>query len=97
MRLVLDRGGPQQERHKSALGSLTDCGTEVGVVPSYAGAIESEILPLQVSFLSDTTRRVSAVTRQSWYMIDWLAEAFNREKFPWLRDEFIHPSETKAV
>jgi hypothetical protein len=27
----------------------------------------------------------------------WLVEAFNPAKFPWFRDEFVHPSEFKAV
>ncbi len=31
------------------------------------------------------------------HMIDWLVEAFNPAKFPWFKDEFIHPSEFKAV
>ena len=26
-------------------------------------------------------------------MIDWIVEAFNPSKFPWFRDEFIHPTE----
>jgi hypothetical protein len=24
-------------------------------------------------------------------LIDWVAEAFSPKKFPWFRDEFIHP------
>jgi hypothetical protein len=30
-------------------------------------------------------------------MIDWLVEAFNPAKFPWFKDEFVHPCEFKAV
>jgi hypothetical protein len=30
-------------------------------------------------------------------MIDWLVKAFNPSKFPWFKDEFIHPSEFKVV
>ena len=30
-------------------------------------------------------------------MIDWLVEAFNPVRFPWFKDEFIHPDELKAV
>ena len=26
-------------------------------------------------------------------MIDWLIDAFDPKKFPWFRDEFIHPNE----
>jgi hypothetical protein len=31
------------------------------------------------------------------HMIEWLVEAFNPAKFPWLKDEFVHPREFKAV
>jgi hypothetical protein len=27
------------------------------------------------------------------HMIDWLVEAFNPAKYPWFKDEFIHPRE----
>jgi transcriptional regulator with XRE-family HTH domain len=30
-------------------------------------------------------------------MIDWPAEAFNPTKFPWFKDEFIHPRRFKPV
>jgi hypothetical protein len=30
-------------------------------------------------------------------MIDWLVEAFNPTKFPWFKDEFVHPREFKPV
>jgi hypothetical protein len=30
-------------------------------------------------------------------MIDWLVEAFNPVRFPWFKDEFVHPSEFDAV
>ena len=26
-------------------------------------------------------------------MIDWLIDAFDPKKYPWFRDEFIHPNE----
>jgi hypothetical protein len=31
------------------------------------------------------------------HMIDRLVEAFNPAKFPWFKDEFVHPREFKAV
>jgi hypothetical protein len=30
-------------------------------------------------------------------MIDWLVEVFNSTKYPWFKDEFVHPSELEAV
>jgi hypothetical protein len=31
------------------------------------------------------------------HMIDWLIAAFNPAKFPWFKDEFVHPGQFKAV
>ena len=31
------------------------------------------------------------------HMIDWLIDAFNPARFPWFRDEFVHPREFKEV
>lgn len=28
-------------------------------------------------------------------MIDWLIEAFNPARFPWFKEEFVHPHEFK--
>jgi hypothetical protein len=55
MRLVLDRGVPQQERHNAALGGLTERDAEVSMVPSYAGAFWRKIIPLQAGCLGDKT------------------------------------------
>jgi hypothetical protein len=30
-------------------------------------------------------------------MIDWLVASLTLQKFPWFKDEFIHPSEFKSV
>jgi hypothetical protein len=30
-------------------------------------------------------------------MIDWIIAAFNPTRFPWFKDEFIHPNDLKAV
>jgi hypothetical protein len=30
-------------------------------------------------------------------LIDWAIQAFSPQKYPWFRDEFIHPSELKNV
>lgn len=77
-------------------------GAGIGVFPSYACALGGKIIPLEVElrrpfdiWLSyhPGSGQIPRVRR----MIDWLVEAFNPAKFPWFKDEFIHPSEFKPV
>jgi DNA-binding transcriptional LysR family regulator len=77
-------------------------GAGIGVFPTYAYVLGGKIIPLQIElrrpfdiWLSyhPGSGRIPRVRR----MIDWLVEAFNPAKFPWFKDEFIHPSELKAV
>jgi len=77
-------------------------GAGVGVFPTYACALGGNIVPLEVElnrpfdiWLSyhPGSGRIPRVRR----MIDWLVEAFNPAKFPWFKDEFIHPNELKKV
>ncbi|WP_024519989.1 LysR family transcriptional regulator [Bradyrhizobium sp. Tv2a-2] len=77
-------------------------GAGIGVFPTYALALGGNIIPLDIElpwsfdiWLSyhATSGRIPRVRR----MLDWLIEAFNPAKYPWFRDEFIHPRELKAV
>jgi DNA-binding transcriptional LysR family regulator len=77
-------------------------GAGIGVFPTYAYALGGEIIPLEIElrrpfdiWLSyhPGNGRIPRVR----HMIDWLVEAFNPAKFPWFKDEFVHPSEFKAV
>lgn len=77
-------------------------GAGIGVFPSYASELGGKIVPLEVElrrpfdiWLSyhPGSGRIPRVR----HMIDWLVEAFNPVKFPWFKDEFVHPSEFKAV
>src|SRR5215475_9687592 len=76
-------------------------GAGVGVFPTYAYALGG-IVPLDIEFrrpfdiwlsYHPGSGRIPRVRRT----IDWLVEAFNPAKFPWFKDEFVHPSEFKAV
>jgi DNA-binding transcriptional LysR family regulator len=77
-------------------------GAGIGVFPTYASAFCGKIIPLEVEVRQPADIWLSYhvgsgdIPRVR-HMIDWLVEAFNPEKFPWFRDEFIHPSEFKAV
>ncbi len=77
-------------------------GAGIGVFPTYACALGGKMIPLEIElrrpfdiWLSyhPGSSRIPRVR----HMIDWLVEAFNPAKFPWFKDEFIHPSELKAV
>jgi DNA-binding transcriptional LysR family regulator len=77
-------------------------GAGIGVFPTYAGALGGKIIPLEVELRQSldiwlsyhpSSGRIPRVR----HMIDWLIEAFNPAKFPWFKDEFVHPNEFKAV
>lgn len=77
-------------------------GAGIGVLPTYACPLGGKIIPLEIElrrpfdiWLSyhPGSSRIPRVR----HMIDWLLEAFNAAKFPWFKDEFVHPSEFKAV
>jgi DNA-binding transcriptional LysR family regulator len=77
-------------------------GAGIGVFPTYACALDGKIIPLEVELRQPYdiwlsyhpgSSRIPRVR----YMIDWLIEAFNPARFPWFKDEFIHPREFKPV
>ncbi|MGJ4943752.1 LysR family transcriptional regulator [Bradyrhizobium sp. HKCCYLS1011] len=77
-------------------------GAGIGVFPTYACALGGKIIPLEVDLrwsydiwltYHATSGRIPRVR----HMIDWLVEAFNPGKYPWFKDEFIHPQQLKTV
>jgi DNA-binding transcriptional LysR family regulator len=77
-------------------------GAGIGVFPTYACALGGKIIPLEVELRQPLdiwlsfhpgSGRIPRVR----CMIDWLVECFNPIRFPWFKDEFIHPNEFKAV
>ncbi|MDE2378222.1 LysR family transcriptional regulator [Bradyrhizobium sp.] len=77
-------------------------GAGIGVFPSYACALGGKLIPLEVElnrpldiWLSyhPGSGRIPRVR----HMIDWLLDAFNPARFPWFKDEFVHPREFKDV
>ena len=77
-------------------------GAGIGVFPSYACALGGKLMPLEVElnrpldiWLSyhPGSGRIPRVR----HMIDWLIEAFNPVRFPWFKEEFVHPREFKEV
>jgi len=71
-------------------------GGGIGVLPTYVQWIGAPLVPLDLDIheyadiwltYHPDTRRIPRVSR----LIDWVIQAFSPEKFPWFRDEFIHP------
>ena len=73
-------------------------GAGIGTLPTYAHAIGARIIPVDagpkfqfdiwLTYHPDAVR-IQRVRR----MIDWLVDAFDPKRFPWFRDEFIHPND----
>jgi DNA-binding transcriptional LysR family regulator len=71
-------------------------GAGIGWLPTYVHAIAARIVPVEavinfpfdiwLTYHADAVR-IPRVRR----MIDWLIDAFDPKRFPWFRDEFIHP------
>jgi DNA-binding transcriptional LysR family regulator len=77
-------------------------GAGIGVFPTYAVALGGKIVPLEVEFhlpvdIWLSYHPGSGQIPRVRYMIDWLVEVFNSSKYPWFKDEFVHPRELKAV
>jgi DNA-binding transcriptional LysR family regulator len=73
-------------------------GAGIGVFPSYAIALGGKLIPLEVELNRPLdiwlsyhagSGRIPRVR----HMIDWLIEAFNPARFPWFKEEFVHPHE----
>jgi DNA-binding transcriptional LysR family regulator len=74
----------------------------IGMLPTYAPAIGARVIPVDVddvrishdiwlAYHPDASRMVR-VRR----LIDWLIEVFSPKRYPWFRDEFIHPRDLPA-
>jgi DNA-binding transcriptional LysR family regulator len=73
-------------------------GAGIGMLPTYVHAIAGHIVPIDLglNFHFDIwltyhpdVAHIPRVRR----MIDWLIESFDPKRFPWFRDEFIHPKD----
>lgn len=73
-------------------------GGGIGLLPTYAQVVDPHIVPLDLGIhetvdiwltFHPDARRIARVSR----LIDWVTQAFSPQKYPWFRDEFIHPSQ----
>jgi DNA-binding transcriptional LysR family regulator len=71
-------------------------GVGIGWAPTYIHAMQPRIVPVDIDrvFSFDlwlTYHPDAARIPKVRLLIDWVIESFNPKKFPWFRDEFIHP------
>jgi len=74
-------------------------GAGIGILPTYAQALGANLVPLDFGVTEPLdiwptyhpdARRIARVRAT----IDWVVQSFDPRKFPWFRDEFIHPDES---
>jgi DNA-binding transcriptional LysR family regulator len=71
-------------------------GGGIGVLPTYAQWIGASLVPLDLNVHEEVDiwltyhpdgKNIPRVAR----LIEWVIQSFSPERFPWFRDEFIHP------
>ncbi len=73
-------------------------GAGIGGLPTFASALGSNLVPIDIgihhrmdiwmTYHPDAKRTPRIAT-----MIEWMMASFDQTKYPWFRDEFIHPDE----
>jgi DNA-binding transcriptional LysR family regulator len=77
-------------------------GAGIGILPTYIQALGSSLVPLDIgaihkheiwlTYRSDA-KRIARIRET----IDWIVQSFEPGRFPWFRDEFVHPSRFPEV
>jgi len=73
-------------------------GAGIGVLPTYVHAIAARIVPIDIGIKFNfdiwlTYHPDMARIPRARRLIDWLVDSFDPKRFPWFRDEFIHPND----
>ena len=80
----------------SAVFYAVEKGAGIGALPSYAKALGATLVPVNIDVWHplDIWLTYGPNARQSKrvaHVIDWIRAIFDPVRFPWFRDEFIHP------
>jgi DNA-binding transcriptional LysR family regulator len=77
-------------------------GGGIGLLPTYAQAIGADLIPLNLDIRESldvwlTYHPDAQHIPRVRHLIDWVIQAFSPQKFPWFRDEFIHPNQFATI
>jgi hypothetical protein len=72
-------------------------GAGIGMLATYGPVLGAQLIPLDIEGANQSldiwiayhpdVKRIARVKRT----IDWIVQSFDPQRFPWFRDEFIHP------
>lgn len=77
-------------------------GIGIGGLPSYALALGADVIPVDIGLKHHTdiwltyhpdARSVKRIA----LFLDWVRSVFDAKRYPWFRDEFIHPNDLEAA
>lgn len=86
----------------SAVFYAVEKGAGIGALPSYASALGADLIPVDIKVhqpmdiwltYAPNARHAKPVD----HVIDWIRSIFDPGRYPWFRDDFIHPNELKDM
>jgi DNA-binding transcriptional LysR family regulator len=82
----------------SAVFYAVEKGAGIGALPSYARALGADLVPVDIDVHQPmdiwlTYHPDARKTKRISLVIDWLKAIFDPARYPWFRDEFIHPND----
>jgi DNA-binding transcriptional LysR family regulator len=77
-------------------------GIGIGGLPTYATALGADVIPVDIGlkFQNDvwlTYHPDARSVKRIAVFMDWVRSVFDPKKYPWFRDEFIHPNELRPT
>ncbi len=86
----------------SALLFAIEKGAGIGGLPTYAGVLGANVLPVDVGISNSmdiwlTYHPSSKNVKRVATVVAWLRDIFDPVKYPWFRDEFIHPNDLGKI
>ena len=77
-------------------------GAGIGILPTYVQAIGAGLVPLELGEMikheiwltyRPDAKRIARLRKT----IDWIVRAFDPSRFPWFREDFVHPARFKEI
>ena len=86
----------------SSLFYAIERGAGIGALPSYALALKAPVVPVDMGAhlavdIWLTYHPDARKVKRNVLVIDWIRRIFDPAKYPWFRDEFIHPNELVSM